>query len=50
MKTSTAKTEEKILQKRDAELTISGKTFENHLYPWLAILAARQNHLGSFLK
>lgn len=47
MKTSTGNMEETILQERDAKLTISDKTFENHLYPWLATMAARQAHLGN---
>lgn len=40
MKTSPGNTEEGILQKRDTKLTFSEKTFENHLYPKIAILDA----------
>lgn len=47
---STVNTEGRILQERDVKLTISDKTFENHLYLWLAILAAHRTHLGEFFK
>ena len=50
IRASAANTEERILPKRKAQLTISDKPFKNHQCSWLSILVAHQNQLGELFK